>query len=275
MSFSIYSIYIPRVSVCIFESHLMHQFRDVGHICRIDFTDVNKKPGFTEKVNGLFKSVFIHFDAIHVTAQSIVRLLNSGQSHTFYPTCINEFWILLKVKKPIQDTFMNNSQIVENCRYLEKIVEEHSRQLEAQSFVLAEQSQKIEAQSKMLEEQSQKIEAVTGVVYQLLGGLFNQRSQAGVIGEHLHRLFPDLEVRDEFTNGSCIGGTWPTTRQGDELEHRMAHIEAVISDMSSIPDLESTESESLPDLELGSGTILLSDLNSESETDSLPDLILG
>ena len=269
MSFSIYSIYIPRVSVCIFESHIMHQFRDFGHICRIDFTDVNKKPGFTEKVNGLFKSVFIHFDAIHVTAQSIVRVLNSGQSHTFYPSCINEFWILLKVKKPIQDTFMNNSQIVENCRYLEKIVEEHSRQLEAQSFVLAEQSQK-------LEEQSQKLEAVTGVVYQLLGGLFNQRSQAGIIGEHLHRLFPDLEVRSEFTNGSCIGGTWPTTRQGDELECRVTHLEAVISDMSSIPDLESESgSESLPDLELGSGTILLSDLNSESDTDSLPDLILG
>jgi hypothetical protein len=274
----------------------MHQFRDFGHICRIDFTDVNKKPGFTEKVNGLFKSVFIHFDAIHVTAQSIVRVLNSGQSHTFYPSCINEFWILLKVKKPIQDTFMNNSQIVENCRYLEKIVEEHSRQLEAQSFVLAEQSQKLEEQSQKLEEQSQKLEeqsqkleeqsqkleeqsqkleAVTGVVYQLLGGLFNQRSQAGIIGEHLHRLFPDLEVRSEFTNGSCIGGTWPTTRQGDELECRVTHLEAVISDMSSIPDLESTESESLPDLELGSGTILLSDLNSESDTDSLPDLILG
>ena len=268
MSFSVYSMYIPRVSVCIFESHIMHQFRDFGHICRIDFTDVNKKPGFTEKVNGLFKSVFIHFDAIHVTAQPIVRVLNSGQSHTFYPSCINEFWILLKVKKPIQDTFMNNSQIVENCRYLEKIVEEHSRQLEAQSFVLAEQSQK-------LEEQSQKLEAVTGVVYQLLGGLFNQRSQAGIIGEHLHRLFPDLEVRAEFTNGSCIGGTWPTTRQGDELECRVTNLEAVISDMSSIPDLESTESESLPDLELGSGTILLSDLNSESDTDSLPDLILG
>jgi hypothetical protein len=89
---------------------------------------------------------------------------------------------------------MNNPQIVENCRFLERKVTELSDQLEG----------------------------ARNVIYQLIGGLFNQETQSGIIDMHNDSLFPECEQKFKYDMKESI---WPTTRQGDELERRVADLE--------------------------------------------------
>ena len=61
---SIYSsIYIPRIASYHNEEKIRNvmEFLHIGQVEYIDFTPINKKPGFNENVDQDFKSVFIHF----------------------------------------------------------------------------------------------------------------------------------------------------------------------------------------------------------------------
>jgi Asp-tRNA(Asn)/Glu-tRNA(Gln) amidotransferase C subunit len=123
---SIISIYIPRMSLFIKEDMIKAEFNKfIGEVLRVDFTSIDKKPGFKENFNTTFKSAFIHLTIIYNTTlvKTILNSLNNGLGYKFYPQCNKEYWILLKVKNPIIQTWMNNSQIVENCRYLESKLE--------------------------------------------------------------------------------------------------------------------------------------------------------
>ena len=72
---------------------------------------------------------------------------------------------------------MNNTQLIENTLLLEKKVKE--------------QAETIQALEK-------KVEGIHNVVYQLVGGLFNQRTQDIVLEEHMRHLFPDLYTNNNF-----------------------------------------------------------------------------
>ena len=123
---SIISIYIPRMSLSINEQNVREEFKKfIGEVFRVDFTSVDKKPGFKENFHSGFKSAFIHLTSIYnnTLVNAILGNLNNELSYKFYPQCKNEYWILLKAKNPIPETRMNNAQIVENCRYLENKVE--------------------------------------------------------------------------------------------------------------------------------------------------------
>ena len=120
------SIYIPRMSLYITEDIIKEEFgKTIGDVSRVDFTSLDKKPGFNENFNNLFKSAFIHFNYIYNNnyTNSILLTLNNENSYKYFPKCKNEYWILLKAKNPIIETWMNNSQIVENCRFLENKIE--------------------------------------------------------------------------------------------------------------------------------------------------------
>jgi hypothetical protein len=123
---SLNSIYIPRMSLSVNEKIIIEEFaKTLGEVLRVDFTCIDKKPGFNENHHPLFKSAFVHFKRFYndMLSHTILKVINSENSYKYYPQCKKEYWILLKAKNPISETCMNNAQIVENCRYLEKKLE--------------------------------------------------------------------------------------------------------------------------------------------------------
>jgi len=202
------SIYIPRLSTSVTEYFVREELEKViGNVYRVDFTPINKKPGFTEIVDYEFRSAFIHFQRHYTNKETIeiLKKLERGESHKFYPTCILEYWILLKAKNPIQQTMMNNSQIVENCRYLEA---------------------KVEEQQETIKNLEDKLDGIHRVVYELVGGLFNGKTQAGSYHTNVNLLFPDEIIEAKDTGKWSF---WPTTRQGDANESKIEKLENKIA----------------------------------------------
>ena len=76
----------------------------------------------------------------------------------------------------------------------------------------------------IIAEQDAKLERAMYAIYQLHGGLYNQRTQAYMIklGEALLHGKEEPEIPKEPVN------LWPTTRQGDEHEVRFAKLEETI-----------------------------------------------
>jgi hypothetical protein len=199
---SIYSsIYIPRMSIIHTEDFIRHvmEYHRIGKVEYVDFTPINKKPGFTENVSQFVKSAFVHFSEHYIP-------LPENKSYRLQITP-DEYWICLKNRNPIQRTMMNVHQIAENGRHLEKV---------------------IESQAKTIESLEKKIEAVHLVVYQLLGGLFHQDEQCQSLTEHLNLLMNRTPLQE--TKDISKWNTWPTTRQGDECEKRIAELEKSIKD---------------------------------------------
>ena len=203
-----FSIYIPRMStlhsvetiVAIFNSY------GIGIIDRVDFTPINKKPGFGENVDFVVKSAFVHF--------SYPRTVSGSQGEIFWKTISsgepykiqvyeNEYWICLKNKKPIQRTLMNIHQVVENGRHLENMVQE---------------------QAKKIEELERKLNGMQEVVYQLVGGLFCHRTQENILKLHKDILF-DGSGSGKYHEDDNKWRNFPTTRQGDECERRIEALE--------------------------------------------------
>lgn len=84
-------------------------------------------------------------------------------------------------------------------------------------------SEKIEEQSKLIEELQTKLKGTHAVVYQLLGGLFQQRGQGKTLDIHLTHL--GYKLKNPETCDTNKWGTWPTTRQGDECENKISILE--------------------------------------------------
>ena len=207
------SIFIPRIHSrrTIEEVTAAFKKNDFGIVSRVDFTPINKRPGFGEDVDSVVKSAFVHFSELFESGQSIYWVASQGEAYKFYPfRNSREYWLILPARNPIHDTMMNNAQIVENCRLLENRVKEQ------------------DAKIKELEE---KLEGVHNVVYQLLGGLFNKRTQTRILHTHLsyllpnERLYKNLNQSNEEESKWCI---WPTTRQGDANEERIARLEEIL-----------------------------------------------
>lgn len=141
------SIYIPRMQLNISEEILRKELENtIGKIHRIDFTCKDKKPGFHEVHNYIYKSAFIHFSFVYknILTNNILYCLNLEKGNfKYYPVIVKEYWLLLKTKNPIPDTYMNNCQIVENARLLENRIEENEIRFKNQEDRLSEQENKI------------------------------------------------------------------------------------------------------------------------------------
>jgi hypothetical protein len=118
----------------------------------------------------------------------------------------DSYWLLLKNKFPVPETELNLSQVVENARLLEE---------------------RVAKQEEIIEYQATKIEKIESVVYQLLGGLFNHRTQDNFLEKHLTALLDNNEVCWSPTNGATKSkwAHYPTTRQGDDSEMRIQELE--------------------------------------------------
>jgi hypothetical protein len=135
------SIYIPRMSITWTETAIREVMTcyQIGTVSYVDFTPINQKPGFSENVDQVFKSAFVHFSSPALSSDgkyhfvSYPLKVNTPLPLAFWSTIQNEepyklqvspkeYWICLKNKKPVQRTLMNIHQVVENGRYLENLV---------------------------------------------------------------------------------------------------------------------------------------------------------
>ena len=231
MSYS--SIYIPRMSYEHTEEsvrRVMEYFR-IGTVEYVDFTPINKKPGFGENADQVVKSAFVHF------VPHLFSTVTIGEQEEFWTHIDNgdsrklqvnsrEYWICLKNKNPVQRTMMNIHQVVENAHYLEKTIKEQASTI------------------KKLEE---KMEGVRDVVYQLLGGLYSHNTQSGTLLKHCDVLF--AKKPESYEKDTSIWTKYPTTRQGDSNEERIEKLEEKmeIYAFATNSDTCSTHS-SMPDL---------------------------
>jgi len=132
------SIYIPRMDIKDTEDFVkivLQTHYKFGIVNRVDFTAINKKRGFTENTNGLYKSAFVHFESIH--NKMFIRAIESGNPYKIY-FAKDEYWICLKNKNPVRTTFMNIHQVVENGRYLENLIAEQETRIKEQSNTIEE-----------------------------------------------------------------------------------------------------------------------------------------
>ena len=276
---SIASIFISRMSVLHTEksvTNVMFELR-IGTVSRVDFVPINKKPGFVENFDDVYKSAFVHFylpteDApknkhshVYPRNKYIWDMIVAGEPCRIHVTP-TEYWFIFCNHRPVPQTMMNIHQVVENGRYLEKLVEK--------------QSQKLEEQDAIIKRLEAKLDGVHQSVYQLIGGLFNQGNQRDILEEHINCLFPD--AKNEYTEDALPEKNkwtiYPTTRQGDECESRIEALEQQIQDMLKFDFNERTqhyedhydEAELLHRCNIN---YIYNDRDSLSSYSSIPDLI--
>jgi hypothetical protein len=226
---SIYSsIYIPRMSIGHNEESIkyyMEHYR-IGIVSHIDFTPINKKPGFGENVDEVVKSAFIHFSEPWFCSDNLYyfqsrtymgnnkfwETIASGQPYKLQVSD-NEYWLCLKNKNPVQRTMMNIHQVVENGRHLEGL---------------------IEAQANKIEQLEIKLDGIVQVVNQLISGLFHYNEQKEIIRIQTDMLF--CRKLGEYHNDTSKWGFHPTTRQGDECEKRISELEEKFKNLYSEDD---------------------------------------
>ena len=215
-----FSIYIPSVKSNVAGGYIEYVFRtaNIGEVARVDFVPIGKKFGFRENMTGAFKSAFVHFNKFN---KNFGKKLSEVKGYKFYPSFNESYWLIFQAKNPIQPTMMNNSQIVENCRYLENKVEE--------------QEAKLAEQAETIQELQKKIDGIQGTVYQLLGGLFNQKSQSQVLQDHLSDLYSEpprvISRFEDPEEDDSEWENWPTTRQGDANEEKIKCLNKKFNDL--------------------------------------------
>jgi len=196
--------------------NIMSSYR-IGTVERVDFTPINKKPGFGENVDEVVISAFVHFSDPALGLDNCYNYMSDSylgvndfwdaiSANQPYKLQIarNEYWICLKNKNPVQYTMMNIHQVVENSRHLENLVEEQKNKI-----------QKLE----------KKMDDMNEVIRQFVGGLFCQRTQQGILENFLRVLDGDGFSSEPLPEDTHNWSHWPTTRQGDECEKRIENLE--------------------------------------------------
>jgi len=259
------SIYIPRMAAHHDKDSIINVMSNygIGTVSHVDFTPINKKPGFGEKVDDVVKSAFVHFsdpmmgsdNNYHYNSRRTLGNENFWNIVLYrdgpykLQISLSEYWLCLENTKPVQRTMMNIDQVVENSRHLENLIEEQAKTIEDQSY--------------KIEELSKKLDNVTQVVYQLLGGLFNQSSQCDTLRQHIDVLYTgEIQPRSRHDEPDDSNSEqWPTTRQGDDSERR---IEALEQQVKSMLNFDYPEAVFTPQED---------DDNSISTHSSMPELI--
>lgn len=237
------SIYIPRMLIGWSAEDIkeLMEIEFIGSVSHVDFTPLNKKPGFVENVNADFKSAFVHFSHTGFVsgdeAQVEYYFLQKSVNKSFWDTiesgksykiklASGEYFMCLKNKNPVQRTLMNIHQVAENGRHLENLI--------------SKQDKELKNLQEIVEKQNATIRGLKDVMYQLLGGLFCQRTQGEILNCHLsligigqHDGSAAQYPKDDEDDGSASqylddSVCWPTTRQGDANERRIIELENLV-----------------------------------------------
>ena len=253
--------------------NIMSSYR-IGTVERVDFTQINKKPGFGENVDDVVMSAFVHFSDPLLGGDNCYNYMSDSYlgDNKFWDTISanqpyklqidrTEYWICLKNKNPVRYTMMNIHQVVENSRHLENLVEEQKNKI-----------QKLE----------EKINNMDQVIYQFVGGLFCQRTQEGVLENYLRVLDGKGFSLKPLPEDTHKWGNWPTTRQGDLCEKRIEKLEHGMRSMLQFenpryarikPFLDSEEQDSYLLMRKHEHNNMDCDNDSISSHSSMPDLV--
>jgi len=113
-----------------------------------------------------------------------------------------------------------NDQSTRALRLIEENKASTERRFECLERVLSDQNELIEKLQKENKSLKSKLKGHEVTIYQLLGGLFNQRDQENILSTHLAELHgEDIEDLPKDTSRWSV---FPTTRQGDALEQELA-----------------------------------------------------
>ena len=80
---------------------------------------------------------------------------------------------------------------------------------------------------KKIETHDDDLKRLRGVLYQLIGGIFNQKTQRYVMSSYIDDLFGTSSSEQE-AEAETEETQWPTTRQGDNNEERIRKLEETI-----------------------------------------------
>jgi hypothetical protein len=82
---------------------------------------------------------------------------------------------------------------------------------------------------KKIETHDDQLDGLRGVLYQLIGGVFNQKTQRCVMNSFIDELFGTTSSEGATeTEGIEEEMRWPTTRQGDNNELRLRKLEETV-----------------------------------------------
>lgn len=164
-----FCIYVPRMSKTMTEELVSIELLkgDIGRVSRVDFIPIGFKPGFDEFHDPLFKSAFIHFHGLFYNqiVNEILSRLESGDQYKYMSICSQEYWYMWKAHKPIQETMLNNHQIMESGRWLQRQME---KQTSLQMAQIEQMAKLIEKQSRKLDEQESRIIALEESVLNMM-----------------------------------------------------------------------------------------------------------
>ena len=237
-----YSFYIPRILSNYTEQDVCDIFEQegIGMVERVDFAPINPRPGFGVNLHTVVRSAFVHFNTIYSTeiAYNIVSILETGEAYKFY-TNNHNYLLLLKNRAPVAATMMNIHQVVDNCRVLEESVAEKSNSTEKR---FEEQATRIAQLEATVATQSDDIKRLQETIYQMLGGLYCQRTQ----GDEIDLLY------DYMTGGKLSklnnNREYYEDEDYEEAEEESKQILALVDNLSvsthsSMPSLVSVKSE--------------------------------
>ena len=228
------SFYIPRMLAGTREEDVKNAFATFGNVYRIDFTPQGKKPGFVENVKGEYKSAFVHFINLLEKGLRINIWIRGGEEYKLFPyRNSDEYWLLKPSRSIMQDTMMNNAQIVSNCRALESKV--------------SEQAAKIDEQAATIDDLKKDLAGLQDVVQHLVRGLYCQETQTQCISSHLSSINRHPYRTSRFENPDTHKwDSWPNTRQGDDSERRIEALERQLKELTEFdPALLESEDQSL------------------------------
>ena len=87
---------------------------------------------------------------------------------------------------------------------------------------------------KKIETHDDDLKRLRGVLYQLIGGIFNQKTQRYVMSSYIDDLVGTSSSEQEAEAEAETEETqWPTTRQGDNNEERIRKLEETIQKLEN------------------------------------------
>lgn len=217
------SFYIPRVLFSYSENDIKYAFKllNIGEVKRIDFSSIAV---YKDKINNNnivknddianYQSAFVHLLYMFDTdiANDILNYTNNGKTYKLWVED-NVFWWILKNKNPISDTNLNIHQVVENARLLEEKVTK----------------------------QEQQITQMQDTIYQLLGVIFNKKTDMGKIHGHYNYMkFGNYYKKRWLLNEDDIGD------ENGEYDDEYDDDDTILSDSThnSMPSLISMSNNS-------------------------------
>lgn len=188
----------------------------IGEVKRVDFTSIVSRENMVSNYDtSEWQSAFVHIVYMYdtVIAKVIMQNITAGAPYKFWfkPGL---FWLILKNTNPIPDTIQNIHQIAENARLLEE---------------------RVVKQEQQLAKQSAEIERLQDTVYQIIGHVFDHRTEgAEVFGNVNYMLYGKFYEKGWLYDENDNGHTNEDLEEGEVDEQSISNSSTTYTDMPAL-----------------------------------------